>query len=314
MQKSTATRAGLKRDMADQVLDNIWDILVCAYCGGELQKSSGGAFCSNCSVEYNCTEHGSLDLRLRRPKACTLEFNLASPLLPQDGFKFEPLAFNDKREIDVANADVPWHLSKELMSYFPKAKSGNSLVLDLGCGDAIHRKACEKAGFQWVGLDYASTKAPIQGDAHALPFKSDAFEFILSIAVLEHIQFPFVMMQEAYRVLKPGGRFIGTVAFLEPFHGDSFYHHTHLGTFNSLQSAGFEIQKVSPSASWSGLTAQARMGLFPKMPALMSRAIVWPVEVLHKLWWQAGSLVTSRADKNVRVRDTTGAFTFVATK
>ena len=301
--------------MPNQISNNVWAVLACSYCGHSLHKNSSGASCSNCGSGYKYNEQGTLDLRLVKPRSYPLEFKLGTPLLPANGFQFNSMQPNDTPDVDFANVGTPWHLTAELMSYFPKAKgSRDSLMLDLGCGDANHRTACEHAGFEWVGLDYDSPRALLVGDAHALPFKDDVFEFILSIAVLEHIRFPFVMMSEAYRVLKPGGRFVGTVAFLEPFHGDSFYHHSHLGAFNSLQFAGFRIDALAPSERWSGLTAQASMGLFPKMPQVLSRAIVWPVELLHKLWWKAGSLVSREADKNVRVRNLTGAFMFVATK
>lgn len=188
------------------------------------------------------------------------------------------------------------------------------MVLDLGCGTGLHRAVCERAGFQWVGLDYGEVGAPIWGDAHALPFADDSFEFILTIAVFEHIQYPFVMIQEARRVLKPGGIMIGTVAFLEPFHARSYYHHTHLGTLNVLRYGGFDVEAVAPRRAWMALRAQASMGLFPKMPSLLSRLIVAPVDILHRLWWRAAALISPKASEAIRLRMTAGSFTFVATK
>ncbi len=293
---------------------NIWKILACPSCGRSLEKVNKGAKCNYCHTRYQYTDSGSLDLRLKRRKKCKLEFELSIRQLPESGFDYKPLLENTTPEVDFSSVSVPYHLTKELMSYFPRARGKNSLMLDLGCGNTIHRAVCEWAGFEYVGLDHNSPDALILGDAHALPFKDNSFEFILSIAVLEHIRYPFVMMREAYRVLQPNGKFIGTVAFLEPFHGDSFYHHTHLGTFNSLQYGGFKIEYIAPSEKWSVLIAQAHMGLFPKMPGFLSKSLVWPLHVLHKLWWKAGSLVNHEANEHNRIRNTTGAFAFIAAK
>ena len=183
--------------MNDQLSRNTWGILACPQCGDSLQKTPEGAACQHCHTKYDYTNSGSLDLRLKKSKKCKLEFELETALLPEQGFAFKPLTAKPEPEVDFSGTTLPYHLSKELLSYFPKAKNKNSLMLDLGCGYSIHRQVSEHAGFEYVGLDYKAPGAPILGDGHSLPFKDNSFEFILSIAVLEHIRFPFVMIREA---------------------------------------------------------------------------------------------------------------------
>jgi SAM-dependent methyltransferase len=253
-------------------------------------------------------------MRLQRPKKTSLEFELGKAPLPPPGFEFGPLRMNPRPEVDYRQAQVPRHLTPEILSYFPRARADHSLMLDLGCGAGIHRDVSERAGFEWVGLDYDSAGAQILGDAHSLPFLDSTFDFVLCVTVMQYIRYPFVMSRDVHRVLKPGGKFIGTVAFLEPSHGTSFYHHTHLGTFNSLEYAGFTVEKLAPGERWSVLTALANMGLFYGMPHALSEAIVAPLQLMHELWWKIGGLVTHRDLRDVRLRHFTGSFTFVASK
>lgn len=205
-------------------------------------------------------------------------------------------------------------MTDELLSHFPSASDDDSLMLDLGCGNGVHRTICEHAGFEWIGIDIESQAAPYLSDAHALPFENNTFEFVLSIAVLEHIENPFQMMSEVYRVLKPGGKVIGTVAFLEPYHSRSYFHHSPLGTLHILDSAGFEEVSIGPG--WHSLDAQAQNALFPKMPDLLGSALIKPIKSFHKLWFAVGRRIFNDIETTelYRRHSTAGGVQFIGNK
>lgn len=249
--------------------------------------------CGGCSTDYPFRPAGALDLRLQRPKEVSLTFSIGGPPLTSDHPAFS------------ASEPIPPPI--------PPAGPG-ALALDLGCGTGLHRPLLEKAGYEFVGIDYFNEEAPIMADAHALPFADNSFDLIFTAAVLEHIRYPFVMMAEAFRVLKPGARIQGTVAFQEPFHMDSHYHHSHLGTLNTLLQAGFEVDAVLPDRNWRALKAQASMVLFPKMPMFLRPLPVLPLDLMHRLWWRIAGLLDERGSEEVRLRSTAGAFTFIARK
>lgn len=302
--------------MKNILLEKILDILSCPYCGNDLIRKANGYKCIACEEEYTDASKDQPDLRLIRGKAIQFQFEVGNKFLVEKHLNFSALQMNPSSKVKFSKKKIPHHISKELLSFFPKAKGTNSIVLDLGCGSTLHREVCEHAGFKYIGLDYDSPEACLLGDAHALPFKDNTFEFILSIAVLEHIQNPFIMLKEAHRVLKPGGKLIGTVSFLEPFHGNSFYHHTHLGTLNSLKTSGFEIENVAPNSDWYVLKAQAKMVLFPKLPASISSFLILPLHLLHRLWWKLGSFISNsdKASEKHRILYSTGSFSFIASK
>ncbi|MEH1887482.1 methyltransferase domain-containing protein [Nostoc sp.] len=117
----------------------------------------------------------------------------------------------------------------------------NGLILDNGCGlrDVYHDNI---VNFEIV--DYPTTD--VIGIGEKLPFKSEVFDAVFSLAVLEHVRNPFECAQEITRVLKPGGTLYAAVPFLQPFHGypDHYYNMTSSGLKN-LFSGEFEIIECS---------------------------------------------------------------------
>lgn len=297
--------------------ETMLDFLICPKCQFKLEITGESNFsCHSCNEVYGFTESGSLDLRLKSEKSVATEIILGKNLSFPSHLAKSPLVKNSNPQNDYSEFIPPHHLTRELLSYFPKASGEQSMMLDLGCGDTVHRSVGEHAGYQYVGLDYSNEKAPILGDGHALPFCDNSFEFVLMIAVLEHIRYPLVLMWEVSRVLKSGGTLIGTVSFLEPFHENSFYHHTHLGLYNDLIFSGLEVEQLAASKDWQVFDAQARMAgwyLFPGIPSFISNKIIRLPKVLSNLWFGAFRLLrkTSLPDHFV---DVTGAFTFVARK
>src|SRR5688572_26434261 len=78
-------------------------------------------------------------------------------------------------------------------------------VLDLGCGGSPYR-ALAPAGVRWVGLDLAAGVRPhVVGRGEALPFRSGAFDVVLSTQILGLVDDPAAVGREVARVLRPGG-------------------------------------------------------------------------------------------------------------
>ncbi len=297
---------------------DFWDLLACPACKARLDRTDTGAVCRGCGTRYDSGPNGQLDLRLKGPATVNLEVvlnGLDSSEIDAAG-NVSPFDHHPAPEVDFTGVSLPTRLKTTLLSHFPRARTPGAFMLDLGCGAAIHRQVCELSGFHYVGLDYREKDATLLGDAHALPFADASFEFILSIAVLEHLRYPYLGLREAFRVLKPGGRFIGTVAFMEPLHDASFYHHSHLGLYYGLRQAGFVVTTLGPNADWLALRALAEMTLFPKLPQALSRVLVKPLDLLHRAWWKVGeTLIKSKgARESIRLTSTAGSFSFVAEK
>ncbi len=164
------------------------------------------------------------------------------------------------------------------------------IALDLGAGDGSSRKMLEGFGYRWVGLDIIKNKGlSIVGDGCNLPFQNETFDIVISIAVLEHIRDPWRAMAEINRIIKPEGRFMGTVAFLEPFHG-SYFHFTHLGLQEILSKNGFEIEYLfqgwhmmeSMERSLFLLPLEYPMRLIAKMIMLVRKTFILFILLIQK--------------------------------
>lgn len=97
-----------------------------------------------------------------------------------------------------------------LQKYVPYYKGK---LYDFGCGEAPFRKFFQQYADEYIGVDWAGslhkTKADIAADLNEkLPIEDNQADTIISISVLEHLREPQIMLNEAFRILNPGGHII----------------------------------------------------------------------------------------------------------
>lgn len=112
----------------------------------------------------------------------------------------------------------------------------NNKILDLGCGNGDFTEEIEKLGFNVIGADINPPKGKkyitmdIQHEIY--PFNDNTFDIIFSKSVIEHLRNPEKMVDEVYRILKPGGIFICMTPSWKHSYREQFYiDHTHYTPF-----------------------------------------------------------------------------------
>ncbi len=103
--------------------------------------------------------------------------------------------------------------------------NGVGLCLDIGGGDGRLCSGILNKGYSHKNIDPKLGT----GDAEALPYTDNSINLVVMKDSLEHIRRPQRAIDEAHRVLVPGGMLVGLVPWLHPFHGSDLWRFSHLG-------------------------------------------------------------------------------------
>jgi len=148
-----------------------------------------------------------------------------------------------------------YKLMGQRLTTLQKELSGT--IYDLGCGEKPYEAIFRAKGANYVGVDWSSTphelKADVVADLNApLPIEDAQANFIISISVLEHLSEPQIMLNEAYRILKPQGAFIMQVPFQWMIHEApyDFFRYTPFALEKMFKKAGFTTVEVEAMAGY----------------------------------------------------------------
>jgi SAM-dependent methyltransferase len=181
--------------------------------------------------------------------------------------------------------------------------SRTSVVLDVGgkreIGSKGYQYPAESFGtWTYLNID-ATTKPDIVADATEIPLPDESVDVVVCTEVLEHLATPALCVDEIWRVLKPGGGFIGSAPFVFPVHGDpsDYYRYTESGLRFLLQK--FSVVNIEPmggSLGTMGLLLEQELTTFARsrlMRSLIRRLAIAMSRKDHKENFEGSKRLTT---------------------
>lgn len=185
-------------------------------------------------------------------------------------------------EIDRPLTNYPARLARYLFTRYG-IKSGQKF-LDIGCGRGEFLRGFIDCGVQGHGVDRSRTAEKYCPEAELrtadleneqLPYEDNVFDVVYSKSVIEHFYYPERLVQEIYRVLKPGGLVITLCPDWEFNYRMYFEDFTHRTPF--MQSSLRDIQLINGFEN-------IKVERFRQLPVLWGRgAYLLPLAELTRL-------------------------------
>jgi SAM-dependent methyltransferase len=144
----------------------------------------------------------------------------------------------------------PVHFQTLEQELAPVAQYLSGRFLNAGCGSRDINGFLRRHGVTTITRYDIHSGDPevVIGPLSSMPFPDSSFDSVLCNAVLEHVADADAAMRELARVVRPGGRIVVAVPFLQPFHacpGD-YQRYTSDGLGELGRRAGLEVVQILP--------------------------------------------------------------------
>jgi len=205
-----------------------------------------------------------------------------------------------------------WLANHKLVDALERAREhARGVLLDVGCGAMPFAPLFRERVTRYLGLDLAGS--PDVGDARldvvaraeALPVRSGAIDTVLAISMINRLPEPLRMLEEARRVLRPGGILIAEFEQMAPVYRPphDYWRFTRHGAEWLLDRAGFDVVERTAlgglmarvGLSWIAVLNRINRGptrVITEIPVRIAYIVIQVAfELLDRVWIDPGEVI-----------------------
>lgn len=186
-----------------------------------------------------------------------------------------------------------WLANHKIIAAITRARGhARGDLLDMGCGAKPFAPLFAGRVRRYWGTDLS--RSPYLGGARldafakaeAQPFRDGSFDTVVGFSMLTYLPEPVRMIEEAHRVLRPGGVLILEFTQMVPLHDEpwDFFRFTRYGAEHLLRTGGFEpVEYIPVGGLWArvGLSTIAGLNRLNRGPLRVLTEV--PVRLLYVL-------------------------------
>lgn len=200
--------------------------------------------------------------------------------------------------------DFNWLALKIHNDFFRSfARRLSGTVVDLGSGAQPYREDVRGLGCKYVAVDWSNSYHPAKPDVLAdlnvgVELPDSCADHVISFSVLEHLHRPERLIQEARRILKPGGTLYLQVPFQWAVHEApyDYVRFTRFGLENLFRDAGFKGVSIDADCGY-WVAAALKLNYHVRRLVRGPRATRWIIQAALTPLWLASQVFALLADR-----------------